>query len=113
MAVDELNVHSLIPLIEKYLINDQPEFLHRNPVRVLETVYQRELFKNLFDAYLGKICEEPEILFNSDKFISLKAPLLELLLKRDDLNLNEIDVWNNLLKWGLAQNPSISQDITK
>ena len=44
-----------------------------------------------------KICVEPDILINSDKFISLKAPLLELLLKRDDLSLDEIVVWDNLI----------------
>src|ERR1043166_2889218 len=113
MAVDELNIRSLILLIEEYLIKDESEFLRQNPVRILETVYQHELFKNLLNAYLKKICEEPEMLFNSDNFINLKAPLLKLLLKRDDLNSDEIDIWNCLLKWGLAQNPTISQDITK
>ncbi|POG76192.1 hypothetical protein GLOIN_2v1557577, partial [Rhizophagus irregularis DAOM 181602=DAOM 197198] len=53
------------------------------------------------------------MLFNSDKFINLKAPLLKLIIERDDLILEEIDVWNSLLKWGLAQNPTISQDSTK
>ncbi|CAB4387780.1 unnamed protein product [Rhizophagus irregularis] len=53
------------------------------------------------------------MLFNSNKFTNLKAPLLKLLLKRDDLSLEEIIIWDNLLKWGLAQNPSISQDSTK
>jgi hypothetical protein len=38
---------------------------------------------------------------------------LKLLLTRDDLDLDEIVIWDNLLKWGLAQNPSISQDTTK
>ncbi|GBC17464.2 BTB/POZ domain-containing protein [Rhizophagus irregularis DAOM 181602=DAOM 197198] len=31
------------------------------------------------------------------------APLLELLLKRDDLNMNEIEVWESLLKWCFNQ----------
>src|SRR6185437_6291267 len=44
-----------------------------------------------------------KILFNSDKFINLKAPLLELLLKRDDLNVAEIEIWESLLKWGVAR----------
>src|ERR1043166_1514024 len=113
MAVDELNIRSLILLIEEYLIKDESEFLRQNPVRILETVYQHELFKNLLNAYLKKICEEPEMLFNSDNFINLKAPLLKLLLKRDDLNSDEIDIWNSLLKWGLAQNPFITHDVTK
>src|SRR5436305_12417828 len=50
-----------------------------------------------------KICEEPKILFNSDKFINLKAQLLELLLKRDGLNMDEIEIWEGLLKWCFAQ----------
>jgi hypothetical protein len=38
---------------------------------------------------------------------------MELLLKRDDLYLNEIEIWDNLLKWAFAQNPTIPKDITK
>jgi hypothetical protein len=36
-----------------------------------------------------------------------KAPLLELLLKRDDLNMDEIEIWENLLKWCFAQQDMI------
>ena len=50
-----------------------------------------------------KICEEPKILFNSDKFINLKAQLLELMLKRDGLNMDEIEILEGLLKWCFAQ----------
>jgi hypothetical protein len=56
---------------------------------------------------------EPKILFNSDNFINLKAPLLELLLKRDDLDLNEIEIWENLLKWCFAQQNVMTNDPTK
>jgi TLD len=43
----------------------------------------------------------------------LKAPLLELILKRDDLSLDEIVIWDNLIKWCLAQHPSFKKDIKK
>jgi len=65
------------------------------------------------DYCLEKICEKPERLFDSDKFINLKAPLLELILKRDDLCLDEIVIWDNLIKWSLAQHPSIQHDVKK
>ena len=42
---------------------------------------------------LETICFQPEILFDSVKFINLPAPVLEIILRRDDLNLDEIDVW--------------------
>jgi hypothetical protein len=103
IAVDELNIQQLISHIQEYLIEHQTEFLNQNPVGILETVYQHETFTDLWNFYLEKICEEPKILFNSDKFINLKAPLLELLLKRDDLNMDEIEVWESLLRWCFFQ----------
>jgi hypothetical protein len=103
IAVDELNIQQLISHIQEYLIEHQTEFLHQNPAGILEIIYQHETFTDLWNFCLEKVCEEPKILFNSEKFINLKAPLLELLLKRDDLNMDEIEIWENLLKWCLTQ----------
>ncbi|GBC01429.1 hypothetical protein RclHR1_04190013 [Rhizophagus clarus] len=116
MAVDELNIQTLIPCIQEYLIKQQHEFLQQNLIEIFETIYQHyqhESFTELWNFYLDKICKEPLLLFNSDKFVNLNAPLLELLLKRDDLNLDEIIIWDSLIKWCLAQNPNISQDVKK
>src|SRR5581483_4006775 len=51
---------------------------------------------------------------NSDKFINLKDPLLELqyCLKKDDLCMNKIEIWESLLKWGFAQQ-NIKNEPTK
>ncbi|CAB4417995.1 unnamed protein product [Rhizophagus irregularis] len=103
IAVDELNIQQLISHIQEYLIEHQTEFLYQNATGILETVYQHETLTDLWNFCLEKICKEPKILFDSDKFINLKAPLLELLLKRDDLNMKEIEIWEGLLKWCLFQ----------
>ncbi|GBC19325.1 BTB/POZ protein [Rhizophagus irregularis DAOM 181602=DAOM 197198] len=112
IAVDELNINSLVSHIQEFLIEHKTEFLQQNPTGILETVYQHETFTDLWNFCLEKICEEPKILFSSDKFINLKAPLLELLLKRDDLNMDEIEIWENLLKWCFAQQ-NMKNDPTK
>ena len=110
--MDELNIQPLISHIQEFLIKHQTEFLHQNPTGILETVYQHETFTDLWNFCLEKICEEPKILFNSDKFVNLKAPLLEALLKRDDLNVDEIEIWESLLKWCFAQQ-NVKDDPTK
>ncbi|GES81042.1 BTB/POZ domain-containing protein [Rhizophagus clarus] len=107
IAVDELNIQTLIICVQKHLINYK-EFLQENFMEILQMVYHNELFIDLLDYCLEKI----EILFDSDKFLSLEASLLEFLLKRDDLNLNEIKIWDGLIKWGLSQE-ELSQDISK
>ena len=103
IAVDEINIQSLIPHIQEYLIEHQTEFLHQNPTEILETIYHHETFTDLWNFCLEKVCEDPKILFGSDKFVNLKAPLLELLLKRDDLDMDEIEIWESLLKWCFSQ----------
>src|SRR6266542_2108231 len=81
IVVNEFNNQPLISCVQEYLIEKQSEFLHQNLVGILETVHQHEAFTNLLEFCLGKICEETEILFNFDKVVNLKAPILELLLK--------------------------------
>src|SRR5579862_8718481 len=109
IAVDELNIQQLVSHIQEYLIENQTEFLHQNLADIFETFHQNEKFMQFC---LEKICENPKILFNSDKFVNLKAPLLELLLKRDDLNTDEIEVWESLLRWCFTQQ-NMKNDPTK
>src|SRR5207248_8360928 len=117
IVVDELNIQPLISHVQEFLIEHKTEFLHQNPTGILETVYQHEKFMDLWNFCLEIICDDPNTLFNSDKFINLKAPLLELLLKRDDLGLDETEIWENLLKWCFAQQNMpmkwSKEDITK
>ncbi|GBC03009.1 hypothetical protein RclHR1_04930006 [Rhizophagus clarus] len=113
ISVDELNIHSLISYIQNHLFNSENKFLKQNPIEILETFYQHDSFTDFWDYCLEKFCEEPKILFESDKFTRLKAAVLELFLEKDNLDLEEGLIWDSLLKWGFAQNPSISQDPTK
>ncbi|GES77284.1 BTB/POZ domain-containing protein [Rhizophagus clarus] len=116
IAVDELGIQTLIPCIQEYLFNHRYEFLQKNPIEIFEIVYQVyrcDTFAKLMEAFLEAICGSPEILLNYDYLIRLNAPLLELLIKSDDLSLDEIDIWDSLVKWCLAQHPSIQHDIKK
>ncbi|CAB4393429.1 unnamed protein product [Rhizophagus irregularis] len=100
---DELMLKKLTKFTEKFIIKNQQRFLQNDPVGILRIISYCEALVNLQELCLDKICSGPEILFNSDKFTQLSAPLLEIIIKRDDLNLNEIEIWENLIKWGLAQ----------
>ncbi|GBB93251.1 hypothetical protein RclHR1_02140004 [Rhizophagus clarus] len=114
MAVEELNIQILTQCIQKYLIKHQREFLQQIfSIETLEMCYQHESFKDLWNFYLEIISKEPEILFNSNKFINLKAPLLELILKENFLLLDEIVKWDRLIKWSFAKNSSIQHDVKK
>ncbi|EXX77865.1 BTB/POZ domain-containing protein [Rhizophagus irregularis DAOM 181602=DAOM 197198] len=110
---DELKLNQLIRHIEDSLIENQ-NFLQDDPVEVLQMVYyNKSLGNNIQEFCLKSICFEPKNFFNSAKFVNLPAPLLEIILNRDDLNLIEIKIWENLIKWGLAQEKTLNEDVSK
>jgi hypothetical protein len=87
--------------------------LRNDSVEIFQIIFHHKLFVNLQELCLKNICSEPEIIFSSNKFTQLSAHLLEIILKRDDLNLKEIEIWENIIKWGLAQDQIVSQDASK
>ncbi|EXX56989.1 BTB/POZ domain-containing protein [Rhizophagus irregularis DAOM 181602=DAOM 197198] len=113
MAADEINIQRLIDYIQGYLIENRGYYLQQNFIEILEKIYQNNAFIDLQNICIRKICVNPERLLNSNDFTSLNASLLELIFNRDDLPLDEIVVWDNLIRWCLAQHPSIPQDPTQ
>src|SRR5436190_21030986 len=56
--------------------------------------------------------KEPDKLFKSLDFSSISEKLLVSLLQSDNLQMSGIQVWEYVLKWGLAQNPELPSDPT-
>ncbi|GBB83318.1 hypothetical protein RclHR1_10050001 [Rhizophagus clarus] len=108
VASDEFLMEELITFVQKYLIENQTEWLQNNFVKVLHTVFQFESCKQLQDYCLESICDDPEPFFNSPNFPTLEKNILLGLLKRDDLSMDEIELWKNLIKWGIAQNSELN-----
>jgi hypothetical protein len=51
------------------------------------------------------ICADPQPFFTSKNFLSLDKVSLYNLLRRNDLQIDEIDIWDCLIKWGIGQTP--------
>ncbi|CAG8452556.1 7305_t:CDS:2 [Scutellospora calospora] len=104
VAADELDLQKIVLVIKEYLIDNQSELLIRNPIRFVQSVFHYEICTSLRDYCLQAICENPQIIFGSSDYLSLDKPLLLRLLNCDKLEMDEIDIWQNTLKWGIAQN---------
>ncbi|RIA97530.1 hypothetical protein C1645_871285 [Glomus cerebriforme] len=110
---DKFMLKKLTKFTGDFVVKNHLQFLQNDPVGILQIIYYCKPLANLQEICLEKICSKPKILFNSNKFTQLSAPLLEIILKRDDLNLKEIEIWENLIKWGLAQDQTLNKDVTK
>ncbi|KAG9306435.1 hypothetical protein G9A89_003545 [Geosiphon pyriformis] len=111
VAADEFFLEEIIDYIQDHLIENYSKSLQQNFIAVHQTAYLFASFTKLQDYCKDLLTGFPTILFKSDDFISFQETSLLEMLKRDDLDVDEVDIWENILRWGIAQNPSIKENV--
>jgi hypothetical protein len=107
IASDELLLEELFKHVQDHLIENQITWIKQNFVLVLHTVFKISSCEKLQDYCLESICANPQPLITSEEFPALNKDILYNLFRRDDLQIEEIDAWDYLIKWGIEQNPSL------
>ncbi|GBC27238.2 carbohydrate-binding module family 13 protein [Rhizophagus irregularis DAOM 181602=DAOM 197198] len=74
--------------------------------------FETDSFPELRKYCTNLISKEPDKIFNSPNFSSIPERLLITLIQKDELQMKEIQVWEHVIKWGLAQNPELPSDPT-
>jgi hypothetical protein len=69
-------------------------------------------FLELQEYCTNLISDEPDKIFKSLNLSSIPEKLLISIIQNDNLQMSEVQVWENVLKWGLDQNPELSSDPT-
>ncbi|RHZ88765.1 hypothetical protein Glove_21g339 [Diversispora epigaea] len=113
IASDELGLQRLIDFIQKFLIDNRDDFLRQDPVGMLYIITRHLGFGSLKKFCLETICSDPDILFKSNKYLTLEEEVFILILKCDDLAIDEIELWDCLIKWGIEQKPKLNKDVKK
>ncbi|RIB09103.1 hypothetical protein C2G38_2044609 [Gigaspora rosea] len=112
-AGDELMLDEFCNYIQNFLIQQKFEWLEENLVEVLRITGNCSSCTALREYCLELIAEKPASIFRSEGFPSSDKDLLLSLLKRDDLEMNEVEIWNYVVKWGIANTPNLYEtDIT-
>ncbi|PKY43692.1 hypothetical protein RhiirA4_457747 [Rhizophagus irregularis] len=111
IAADELALTDLVENVQSYIINNKFNWVHQNLIQVYKTATTYDGFK-IFREYCEElICGRPELFFESQDFISMDKSTLISIIKRDELELEEIEIWNNIIKWGISQEPQINSNL--
>ncbi|PKY46736.1 hypothetical protein RhiirA4_461689 [Rhizophagus irregularis] len=77
---------------------------------IYQTCFENDSFLELQNFCTNLTSEEPDKIFKSLNFASIPEKLLITIIQSDNLQMEEIQVWKHVLKWGLAQNPELSSD---
>ncbi|RGB27416.1 hypothetical protein C1646_386619 [Rhizophagus diaphanus] len=109
-AADKLHLQELINYSQKYLIENKSELLEQHFEFTQQISSQSNNLLELQEFCTNLMARSPEKIFKSLDFTSLSKKTLISLIKRDDLQMKEIEVWEYVLKWGLAKNPTLILD---
>ncbi|RHZ73921.1 hypothetical protein Glove_228g72 [Diversispora epigaea] len=67
--------------------------------------------KGLNRFYNDIITKHPNLIFESEDFILLQEAELISILENDNLQLEEIKIWDYVVKWGIVQNPTLPKNL--
>ncbi|GES77040.1 hypothetical protein GLOIN_2v1624336 [Rhizophagus clarus] len=109
-AADELCISELIEHIQEFLLYN-PELILSNLVLIHQFVNEYEHFTELQTFCLNTINQDPAIFFEAKDFITIDQSVLLSILKANNLIMKEIDIWNKIVEWGIAQDPILSHNI--
>ncbi|CAB4415506.1 unnamed protein product [Rhizophagus irregularis] len=110
IAGSELGLQELITYIQSFLIKTKANWMEQNFNLIYQTCFENDSFLELQNFCTNLTSEEPDKIFKSLNFASIPEKLLITIIQSDNLQMEEIQVWKHVLKWGLAQNLELSSD---
>ncbi|RIA85053.1 hypothetical protein C1645_741855 [Glomus cerebriforme] len=111
-AASKLSLQELVNYLQSYLIEKKANWIEQNFNLIYQASFENDSFLELQKYCTDLISKQPDKIFRSLSFSSIPENLLVLLLQNNNLQMSEIQVWEYVLKWGLARNPELSSDPT-
>ncbi|RHZ73580.1 hypothetical protein Glove_230g76 [Diversispora epigaea] len=111
ILVNELEFEELSEKLENYFIESKTSWLKAHFTFVYHLIFKNNEFQNLEKFCNDIIAKHPSIIFESAEFISLHESALASILKRDDLQMKESEIWDYVIKWGTAQNSTLPEKL--
>ncbi|GBB83421.1 hypothetical protein RclHR1_10140006 [Rhizophagus clarus] len=110
VASNELSLQELIIHLQLFLVENKKNWMEQNFNLLYKTSFENNSFLKLQNFCIEFMSKEPEKIFNSIDFNLLSENCLISLIQHDNFKMNVIQVWENVLKWGIAQNPELPSD---
>ncbi|UZO02806.1 uncharacterized protein OCT59_021284 [Rhizophagus irregularis] len=112
IAASELSLQELIIYLQSFLIENKTNWMEQNFDFIHQTSFENNSFLDLQKYCTDLMTKEPDKIFKSPNFSSVSEKLLISIIQSDNLQMSEVQIWEQVLRWGLAQNPELSHDIT-
>ncbi|GBC10228.1 hypothetical protein RclHR1_09460001 [Rhizophagus clarus] len=107
IASDELELLEICKQLKKRLLENESAWKLPRDFTTLCQFRHDDRFANLYEVAIGLMCRNAHFIFNSKEFLKMEEEHIIQLLERDDLKLEEIEIWDYLIKWGIENTDSI------
>ncbi|RIB09362.1 hypothetical protein C2G38_2146591 [Gigaspora rosea] len=107
----KLGLIDIVEYIQSYLIDNKASWLRLKFNKVYSISFQDNNFKALQTFCTDILAKHPNLVFASYDFFSVQENALITLLKRDDLQIEESEIWDKIIEWGKAQTPNLPSDL--
>ena len=109
-ACDELCFDELIDDLQNFLIKEEKEWIQENLIDIYKISTKHQSFSLLQD-YCDELIyyDNAELLLKSKDIVVTEKPMFMTILKKDDLELMEIDIWDCVIRWGVGQIENLMQ----
>ncbi|EXX52110.1 uncharacterized protein OCT59_021266 [Rhizophagus irregularis] len=112
ITVNELNLQELIPYLETFLLENKENWVEQHFDLIYQMSCENDSFLEIRKYCIDLISKEPNKIFNSPNFSSIQEELLIATIQNNNLRISEIQIWEHVIKWGLAQNSELPPDYT-
>ena len=112
IAASELSLQELIPHLQSFLIKNKSSWIEQNFDLIYQTSFENDSFLELQKFCTELMSKEPEKIFKSPDFASISEKSLISIIQHDNIQMSETQIWEYVLKWGIAQNPELPSDHT-
>jgi hypothetical protein len=109
-AANELSLQELVKFLQSSLIENNTNWIEQNFNLIYQTSFESNSFLELQKYCTDLMIKEPDKVFKSLDFSTIPEKLMITLIQNEKFQMSEIQVWENVLKWGHAQNPELSSD---
>uniref|UniRef100_U9TC17 Kelch-like protein 17 n=1 Tax=Rhizophagus irregularis (strain DAOM 181602 / DAOM 197198 / MUCL 43194) TaxID=747089 RepID=U9TC17_RHIID len=110
VAASEFDLQELVNHLQSFLIQKHTSWIIKNFSLIYQTSLENNSLLELQNYCNDLITNKPDKIFNSNNFSSIPENILISLIQNNNLKMNEVQIWNHVLKWGLDQNPGLPSD---
>jgi len=101
---------NLVIAVGDYLASHRKDWIQQNIFAIHKYALSSSSLNRLSNYCNDVMLASPEIIFESDNLANLPKETMIALLKHDELNMDEIDIWTSVIQWATNQVPGLENE---